>query len=57
MTKAVGLLRDESGLTSTEYALLASMVSLAIPGGVLLLSAVLSHHYGKVSDGVIAVSP
>lgn len=52
-----GLLSDERGLTATEYALIASMVSIAILGGVLLLADGVRNQYGMIANQVINHAP
>jgi Flp pilus assembly pilin Flp len=51
--KVVGeFLRDTSGATSIEYAVLASMVSIVIAGVAAGVgTALVENYYGKVLDG------
>jgi len=45
-------LRDTSGATAIEYAVLASMISIAVAGTALGVgSALVDNYYGKVLEG------
>jgi Flp pilus assembly pilin Flp len=45
-------LRNDSGATAIEYAVLASMISIAVAGTALGVgSALVDNYYGKVLEG------
>lgn len=48
------LLYDEAGVTSIEYALIGSVVSIAIVGAVIALSSSVSDLYQRIADRVVA---
>ena len=47
------LLKDESGVTSIEYALLGSLIAMAIVTSVILLGGSLKELYGMVAGKVL----
>lgn len=47
-------LRSDSGVTSIEYALIASLVSIAILGGLTALSGALQLNYQDTADKIAA---
>ncbi len=57
MKKLQALLREESGSTATEYALLAALVSLAILTGLLLLNTALPGLFWRVANSVNNAAP
>ncbi len=53
MTKMVqSFLRDESGATAIEYALIASIISISIAAAATLLRGDLQGAYQKAADGL-----
>ena len=58
LLQLMGLLTDdERGLTSIEYTLVASLVSVFILGGILLLGDGLRNQYGMVGNTVNNYAP
>ncbi len=49
VTKFKSFLGDESGATAIEYALIASLIAVAIIGGVTALGTRLSQEFSEVS--------
>ncbi|MCC7266813.1 MAG: Flp family type IVb pilin [Caulobacteraceae bacterium] len=47
-------LRSDSGVTSIEYALIASLISIAILGGLTALSGGLQLNYQDTADKIAA---
>lgn len=45
--------RDEVGVTSIEYALVASLIAIAIVVGVSLLAVQVGNLYSRISDCVV----
>jgi len=54
-TLLVRFARNESGATAIEYALIASLVSVAIVAGAMALGSALDSSYQSVADAVPAV--
>lgn len=54
ITALVGQFRSDSGVTSIEYALIASLVSIAILGGLTALSGGLQLNYQNTADRIVA---
>jgi pilus assembly protein Flp/PilA len=52
MTKVLAFLRDQSGATSIEYALLASGVAVVIVAAVNNLGSAVKGNYTSVSDAM-----
>lgn len=50
------LLRDESGVTSIEYALIAVFVSVALIAGATLIGNSLSNTFNKASTNLAAAT-
>jgi pilus assembly protein Flp/PilA len=51
--KLFSLLRDEAGVTSIEYALLGTLIAVAIVSSVTLLGLNLGNLYGMVASKVL----
>jgi len=51
MKKIIQLLKDESGATAIEYALIAGLIALAIVGGATTIGSNLNTSFTDVSDG------
>ena len=52
----LGFLRDDRGATAIEYAVMASLIALAIVGSVSLLSTNVKATYNNIANGVIGAS-
>ena len=50
-------LQDEDGSTAIEYALLASMMSIVLIGGLLTFGTSVVNMFNSVSTQVVAASP
>ena len=57
LLQLMGLLTDEQGLTSIEYTLVASLVSVFILGGILFLGDGLRNQYGMIGNVVNNYAP
>jgi pilus assembly protein Flp/PilA len=52
ITKASRFIRDEDGITAIEYALLASLIALAIIGAVSGLATKISTAFDTIGDSI-----
>ena len=50
MTKPMQFVRDESGATAIEYALIAVLISIAILGAVTLIGSEVNSHFSSVAN-------
>ena len=54
VTALRALVKDRSGVTAVEYALIAGMIALAIVTAVTLVGSDLSHFYARLASNVAA---
>ena len=52
----VGLAQDQRGVTAVEYALIASLIAMAIVASVSLLGNATSERWGNISNEVAKAS-
>ena len=52
MTKFMQLVRDESGATAIEYALIASLISVVIIGAVIMVGMEVKNDFTSVAEGL-----
>lgn len=55
LSKITDFFKNETGSAAIEYGLLASLISVAIIGGVTGVSSGLSDNFGKVSTAITEV--